>query len=306
MKITRKILVFALMCISICLFSSCASILSGTKQTVDVNTQPTGARVFVNGEDQHVVTPATINVPRKKAITYSFQKQGYESGTVTEYGSFNPVVVGNIILGGIPGFLVDLGTGAWYKYDNTNVFYEFKSGFSGTMTQHIPIEHPTIRTEETTNMVTRNNPGDTEAYSQDCNSYLQRAAEMVSQKNYCDAKRYYQEYSNCNTEADVSTEIAMCERLCKINVMESVEVENVGTTELDNPASKKVSSAWDIITLKNGEDIQAIVQEIDDIYVKYKKFDNPNGPNHTLKKSEIFMILYANGSKDVFSDDTKK
>ena len=290
MKITSKILVFALMCISICFLSSCASILSGTRQKVDVNTQPAGARVFVNGIDQQAVTPATIKVPRKKAVTYSFEKQGYENGTVTEHGSFNPVVIGNILLGGIVGGLVDLGTGAWYKYNNTNVFYEFKSGVSGTTTQHIPVERPAV--------ATINNPGGTAAYSQDCNSYLQRAADMVSQKKYCDAKVNYQKYSNCNANADVSTEIAMCERLCKINVMEGVEVENAGTTVQDN----HTSTSQDIITLLNGEDIYAIVQEIGDIYVKYKRIDNPNGPNHTIKKSDIFMIMYANGSKDVFNE----
>jgi len=58
--------------------------------------------------------------------------------------------------------------------------------------------------------------------------------------------------------------------------------------------------AQDVITKKNGDEIQALVQEIGDLEVKYKKFDNPNGPNYTLKKEEIFMIKYANGSRDVF------
>jgi len=62
--------------------------------------------------------------------------------------------------------------------------------------------------------------------------------------------------------------------------------------------------AQDVITLKNGEDIKALVQEIGELDVKYKKFENPNGPNYTMKKSEIFMIRYANGSKDVFTDST--
>jgi len=61
--------------------------------------------------------------------------------------------------------------------------------------------------------------------------------------------------------------------------------------------------AQDIITLKNGNDIQAVVQEIGELDVKYKKFDNPNGPNYTLKKSEIFMIKYENGDKDVFTNN---
>jgi len=61
--------------------------------------------------------------------------------------------------------------------------------------------------------------------------------------------------------------------------------------------------AQDVITLKNGDEIQAIVQEIGEVDIKYKKYDNPNGPNYTLKKSDIFMIRYANGSKDVFTDN---
>ena len=63
--------------------------------------------------------------------------------------------------------------------------------------------------------------------------------------------------------------------------------------------------AQDIITLKNGEDVKAYVQEIGDIDVKYKKFDNPNGPNYTLKKAEILIIRYENGTKDIFSEEEK-
>lgn len=59
----------------------------------------------------------------------------------------------------------------------------------------------------------------------------------------------------------------------------------------------------DIIILKNGDDIQAVVQEVGIDDVKYKRFDNQNGPNYTLRKSDIFMIRYENGTKDVFSEN---
>ena len=62
--------------------------------------------------------------------------------------------------------------------------------------------------------------------------------------------------------------------------------------------------AQDVITLKSGDDIQALVQEVGEVSVKYKKFDNPNGPTYVLSRSNIFMIRYANGSKDVFTDNT--
>ena len=66
------------------------------------------------------------------------------------------------------------------------------------------------------------------------------------------------------------------------------------------------SFAQDVISLKNGEDIQGLVLEIGVDDIKYKKFDNPNGPSYTLKKSDVLMIRYFNGSKDVFADETSE
>jgi len=82
----------------------------------------------------------------------------------------------------------------------------------------------------------------TVAYSQDCNSYLRQAAELVSQKKYCDAKVYYQKYKDCDADADVSTEIAMCDRYCKIQVMDGGEDETVVTTEMGKPTPERTSS----------------------------------------------------------------
>jgi hypothetical protein len=60
--------------------------------------------------------------------------------------------------------------------------------------------------------------------------------------------------------------------------------------------------AQDIITLKNGDEIKAKVQEVGSADVKYKKFENLTGPTYTLLKTEIFMIKYENGEKDIFKD----
>lgn len=58
----------------------------------------------------------------------------------------------------------------------------------------------------------------------------------------------------------------------------------------------------DNIILKNGDEIQAKVLEVAPDVVKYKKWDNQEGPVYTSAKAEIFMIKYANGSKDVFTE----
>jgi hypothetical protein len=61
----------------------------------------------------------------------------------------------------------------------------------------------------------------------------------------------------------------------------------------------------DMITKKSGEDIQVKVIEVTTTEVKYKKFDNLNGPTFTILKSDILMIRYENGTKDIFSVETK-
>ena len=163
------------------------------------------------------------------------------------------------------------------------------------------------------------------AYSQDCNSYLRQATELLSHKKYCDAKSYYLKYKNCNADADVSTEIAMCERLCKINVMLEEEDEPVVTEEKtvvaqerNDTSSTSVSAVPDIIMLNNGEEIHAIVLEVGNTDVKYKKFDYSNDANNTLKKSknftddsictilksEIASILYQNGEVETFETES--
>ena len=58
--------------------------------------------------------------------------------------------------------------------------------------------------------------------------------------------------------------------------------------------------AQDIITKKDGEDIQAKVLEVLTSEIKYKKFDFQDGPTYTELKSNILMIRYENGLKDIF------
>ncbi|MDR1526368.1 MAG: DUF2846 domain-containing protein [Dysgonamonadaceae bacterium] len=62
-------------------------------------------------------------------------------------------------------------------------------------------------------------------------------------------------------------------------------------------------TAQDTIILKTGDEIRSRVLEIGDAEVKYKKFENPDGPLYVLGRAEIFMIKYENGTKDVFGLD---
>jgi hypothetical protein len=61
----------------------------------------------------------------------------------------------------------------------------------------------------------------------------------------------------------------------------------------------------DIITTKTGEDILAKMVEVGHTEIKYKKFDNPEGPLFTILKSDVLMIRYENGTKDIFTEEPK-
>ena len=65
------------------------------------------------------------------------------------------------------------------------------------------------------------------------------------------------------------------------------------------------ATAQDVITTKDGEDIQAKVLEITQTDIKYKKYSNPDGPIYSISKSEVLIVRYENGEKEVFKDITK-
>ncbi len=51
----------------------------------------------------------------------------------------------------------------------------------------------------------------------------------------------------------------------------------------------------DIIIKTNSEKIEALIQEVSDSEIKYKKANNPNGPMFIVKTDDVASIIYANG-----------
>ena len=70
--------------------------------------------------------------------------------------------------------------------------------------------------------------------------------------------------------------------------------------------SSVVCMAQDVITKKDGTDISAKVLEISDSAIKYKKFDNQEGPTYVISTSDILLIRYENGEKDIFNKEEPK
>ena len=60
--------------------------------------------------------------------------------------------------------------------------------------------------------------------------------------------------------------------------------------------------AQDVITLKNGDEINGKVTKVSSTEIEYKLASNPDGPTYTKPVTEIFMVKNENGQKDVFNN----
>lgn len=81
-------------------------------------------------------------------------------------------------------------------------------------------------------------------------------------------------------------------------------------SELKNDESKLLSNvnsnendSCDLIIFRDGTEERARVIEISRKEVKYKRCDFENGPVYVAGRSEVFMIKYANGTREVFKEE---
>jgi hypothetical protein len=64
--------------------------------------------------------------------------------------------------------------------------------------------------------------------------------------------------------------------------------------------------AQDVIITRDAKKINAKVTEVNIDNVRYKNFDNQNGPTYTILKSQIASIMYKNGTVETFIDEAEK
>jgi hypothetical protein len=60
--------------------------------------------------------------------------------------------------------------------------------------------------------------------------------------------------------------------------------------------------AQDTIWKTSGDSILSKVLEITPTSIKYKRFDNQNGPTYSIMQSEVSMVQYQNGTLDTFGE----
>lgn len=98
----------------------CASITTGTNQSLSVNTEPEKGATCQLSNDKGTWyinnTPGSVTVNRAYSDMTILCKKGEKSNVIKVKSSTKAMTAGNIVVGGIIGFAVDAGTGSAYDY----------------------------------------------------------------------------------------------------------------------------------------------------------------------------------------------
>ena len=111
-----------LLILSFLFLSNCASIMSDSVQAISVDTPNCrDAKCTLNNSNGVYFvqrTPGTVSVEKAYGdLTVTCEKDG-QTFTSTHQSKANVATYGNILLGGIPGALIDGGSGKGYDYPN--------------------------------------------------------------------------------------------------------------------------------------------------------------------------------------------
>jgi len=106
--------------VALALLSACATLVEGTQDNVSLTSQPAGAACTVDRDGERVSalsTPGNFSISKsRRELTVSCTKDGYGPATAQVESSFTGTTLGNILLGGGVGLIVDAASGANSRY----------------------------------------------------------------------------------------------------------------------------------------------------------------------------------------------
>lgn len=116
----KKFLSVFFLVILVLSINGCATLFKGGSQGVNMSSDPSGAKVYVNGQLMGTA-PLSLELKVNKTYNIEFRKEGYESRTVSLNNSVGGGWVVLDILGGILPVVIDAATGNWYSLDQDHV-----------------------------------------------------------------------------------------------------------------------------------------------------------------------------------------
>ncbi len=115
----------------------CASIISGRRSDITFETYPANAHVTIHDDRGKPVasfdTPSTANLKRQgryflpARYTATITAPGYQTAQIPIGSTLNPWLLGNVIIGGVPGLVIDSATGAVWKPKRSEIHHHLAS-----------------------------------------------------------------------------------------------------------------------------------------------------------------------------------
>jgi hypothetical protein len=112
-------------------FTGCASIMSGRHADVAIDSYPSNAHVVIQDKRGREVTsfstPGVASLKRQgryfmpAKYTATISAPGYQPALIPIGATVNPWILGNVVIGGIPGLVVDNATGAVWKPKHSEI-----------------------------------------------------------------------------------------------------------------------------------------------------------------------------------------
>lgn len=121
----KKLISSLCVCMAI-LISGCGTLKHGGMQNLDISSNPVGAEVTVNGTE-YGITPVTVELPRRNNHTISVSLAGYENFQIIVDRKWSKWAIGNILLGGPIGLIIDHSTGGMYRLDHSQIVAQLES-----------------------------------------------------------------------------------------------------------------------------------------------------------------------------------
>lgn len=115
---------------SVMVFSSCSTIIQGSRQQITIQSLTKDSKIYVDGEDKGKDN-AQVRLKRNRNHAIAIKKEGYETKIVNlEKRTQAGYIVADALLGltgfGLAWIIVDAATGSWSKFDQDAVVVELE------------------------------------------------------------------------------------------------------------------------------------------------------------------------------------
>lgn len=107
---------FLVICVLLAALESCATVITGTKQRVNIVTVQPGASVYMDGIFKDS-TPCIVKIPRtwEAPPQLIIKKDSFQSQEITLQKHFNEIIILNFV--NVFGWTIDAASGSFWRYN---------------------------------------------------------------------------------------------------------------------------------------------------------------------------------------------